>query len=236
MLVSDAHSEPYSTSAQRRQRHKNGATKHLEGEITDLKSRLSKLESLIASTPAQHKHCPQPDEELSQNIDVTRAYSRDELLHIDVMLKEDFVVKQLNFEDVSPGSPLPSNMHTSPFQEISNDLDTLFEGLSNHLYEGIPKDKHMEELQCEPERPWTLTPHSAVDIAMDDPLIIEHEFVKHSLVLNMFRLDDFLLWKKRGYSDREAHTSVEDRFLDGEVAWKDGILQYSLNDDSDFDE
>jgi len=68
---------------------------------------------------------------------------------------------------------------------------------------------------------------------MDDPLLVELELAKHRLVLSMFRLDDFLLWKTRGYSDEEARSSVEDRSLDGHVVWKDGSLQYNLHDDSD---
>jgi len=132
-------------SAQRRQRHKNGATKHLEGEITNLKARLSTLELLIDRLPARDNQRSQPDEELSPNINDSRAYSRTELLHIDTMLKKDLVAKQLHFEDGNADDVLPNDTYTSPFREVCHDLDVLFEGLCHHLYQDVPEDKHIGE-------------------------------------------------------------------------------------------
>ena len=50
----------------------------------------------------------------------------------------------------------------------------------------------------------------------------------------LLKLEDFLLWKGRGFSDPDAQTSVEDRFDDGYVTWKDGCPQYILDDDSEY--
>ena len=69
----------------------------------------------------------------------------------------------------------------------------------------------------------------------DDEHIMEHKALRRKLVESMFRLDDFLLWKQRGLSDAEAHDNVQDRFDYGFVVWKDGLLQYIEDPDSEFD-
>ena len=62
-----------------------------------------------------------------------------------------------------------------------------------------------------------------------------HTTLKHKLVDSMFRLDDFLRWKRRGLSDIEAHESVEDLYEYGYVVWRDGRVQYIEDSDSDFE-
>ena len=233
MPVLDVHPVPLSTmSAQRRQRHKNCATKHLECDVADLKSRLSLLELLVVK-PVVHQSS-QPDEELSPSREFVHTYSRTELLHFSELLNEETVCKKLCYE--TEDVDVPTSLETSPLQEVYDNLDALLEGLcqrlySEDLYIASSNCCEQSQYQCQQdESPPCLPPDSSYFI--DDPLFVQHESMKHNLLMNMFKVDDFLLWKKRGYSDAEAHNSVQDRFDDGYVVWKDGGLQY-IEDDGD---
>ena len=79
------------------------------------------------------------------------------------------------------------------------------------------------------------SPNDVQLISKDNALLVEHENSRDKLIENMFRLDDFLLWKHRGLSDTEANERIEDRFDYGYVTWQNGELQYNTYPDSDFD-
>jgi len=209
------------------------------------------LESLITQAQMPHNPKSQPDEELSPNPNAATMYSRTDLLHIGVASVKEPVCKQLHFDTMDADEIAHQNnfWHTSPFQDVCDKLDLLSNDLRERLYSESLKpplvkgfqhkcpdegdtDLHREHLEL------SLHSHKGAPTAEEkDKHQAEHDSLRSALIVKMFEVEDFILWKKRGYSDDEAHASVQSRFEYGHVIWMDGCLQFVDDiDDEHFSE
>jgi hypothetical protein len=136
-------------------------------------------------------------------------------------------------EDVKASYQAQCEQQIQLFGDVHQTLDAVMSELCAKLYQ---PSQDIDEMPAEPSGTidFTMPPHP-VEASKDNTFLVEHEGLRDKLIENMFRLDDFLLWKQRGLSDNDANERIEDRSDYGYVTWQNGGLQYIRYPDSDFD-